>query len=99
MSPAAHRAPLPLLVGVGCISAAILMGELALPRIFSVTMFYHFAFLAVSVALFGLSASGVYVYVLPRLHAPERLERHLRSYAVAFAAVTLLSAVALPETP
>ena len=51
------------LVGVGCIAGAILMIELALTRIFSVTMYYHFAFLAISIALFGLSASGVYVYV------------------------------------
>ncbi len=39
------------------------MTELALTRIFSVTMYYHFAFLAISIALFGLSASGVYVYL------------------------------------
>ena len=51
------------LLGVGCVSAALLMIELALTRIFSVTMYYHFAFLAISIALFGLSASGVYVYV------------------------------------
>ena len=50
--------------GVGAVSAAILMTELALTRIFSVTMYYHFAFLAISIALFGLSASGVLVYVL-----------------------------------
>ena len=30
------------------------MTELALTRIFSVTMYYHFAFLAISIALFGL---------------------------------------------
>ena len=42
------------------------MTELALTRIFSVTMYYHFAFLAISIALFGLSASGVYVFLLPR---------------------------------
>ncbi len=42
------------------------MTELALTRIFSVTMYYHFAFLAISIALFGLSASGVTVYVLRR---------------------------------
>ena len=42
------------------------MTELALTRIFSVTMYYHFAFLAISIALFGLSASGVLVYALRR---------------------------------
>ena len=39
------------------------MTELALTRIFSVVMYYHFAFLAISIALFGLSASGVFAYV------------------------------------
>ena len=53
-----------VLAGIGAVSAALLMTELSLTRIFSVTMYYHFAFLAISIALFGLSASGVLVYVL-----------------------------------
>jgi hypothetical protein len=53
----------PALAGIFAVSAALLMTELALTRIFSVTMYYHFAFLAISIALFGLSASGVFVYV------------------------------------
>src|SRR5919106_7078416 len=53
-------------VGIASVSAALLMTELALTRIFSVTMYYHFAFLAISIALFGLSASGVFVYVTRR---------------------------------
>ena len=52
-----------VVAAIGCVSAALLMTELALTRIFSVTMYYHFAFLAISIALFGLSASGVYVYL------------------------------------
>ena len=32
--------------------------ELALTRIYSVTMYYHFAFLAISVALLGLAEMG-----------------------------------------
>jgi hypothetical protein len=39
-TPAAERDPL-ILAGVGAVSAAILMTELALTRIFSVTMYYH----------------------------------------------------------
>src|SRR5687767_9172335 len=53
-----------VMAGIAAISATLLMTELALTRIFSVTMYYHFAFLAISIALFGLSASGVLVYVL-----------------------------------
>src|SRR5262245_52949386 len=51
------------LIGVALISASLLMIELALTRIFSVVMYYHFAFLAISIALFGISASGVVAYV------------------------------------
>ncbi len=79
------------LAGVACISAALLMTELALTRIFSVTMYYHFAFLAISIALFGLGASGVYVYLargpLGRV-APARL---LAWHALAYALVTTVS--------
>jgi hypothetical protein len=54
------------LAGVALISTTLLMTELALTRIFSVVMYYHFAFLAISIALFGVSASGVYAYVRRR---------------------------------
>ena len=61
--------------GIAAVSAALLMTELALTRIFSVTMYYHFAFLAISIALFGLSASGVAVYLARRRLA--RVDSHL----------------------
>ena len=54
------------LIAVGLTSGTLLMTELALTRIFSVVMYYHFAFLAISIALFGLSASGVFAYVARR---------------------------------
>ncbi len=38
--------------------------ELALTRLFSVVFFYHFAFLAISLALFGFGAGGVFSYVI-----------------------------------
>ena len=87
------------LVAIAATSAALLMTELALTRIFSVTMFYHFAFLAISIALFGLSASGVYVYV-----ARERLKRFetgalLCAGALLHATATLLSLAALVRIP
>jgi len=54
------------LAGVALVSATLLMTELALTRIFSVVMYYHFAFLAISIALFGVSASGVIAYTARR---------------------------------
>src|SRR3989454_4317455 len=56
----------PTLAAVALISGSLLMTELALTRIFSVIMYYHFAFLAISIALFGFSASGVFAYIARR---------------------------------
>jgi len=83
------------LLGVGAIAGAILMIELALTRIFSVTMYYHFAFLAISIALFGLSASGVYVYVLRRVFERRSTASLLTTHSLLFAGVTVLSLAAL----
>jgi spermidine synthase len=52
-----------LLLGLGLASFAALLLELSLTRLFSVVLFYHFAFLAISVALLGLGAGGVFAYL------------------------------------
>ena len=41
-----------LIAGIALSSFAALLLELALTRVFSVVLFYHFAFLAISIALF-----------------------------------------------
>src|ERR1700726_1524539 len=53
-----------LLLGLALTSFAALLLELALTRLFSVVLFYHFAFLAISIALLGLGAGGGFAYVL-----------------------------------
>jgi spermidine synthase len=52
-----------LLAGVALTSFAALLLELSLTRLFSVVLFYHFAFLAISIALLGLGAGGVFAYL------------------------------------
>ncbi len=71
------------------------MTELALTRIFSVVMYYHFAFLAISIALFGLSASGVFAFV--RRQALDRRETGplLASRSLIFSACTIVALFAL----
>ncbi len=49
---------------------ATLLLELSLTRIFSVVFYYHFAFLAISIALFGLGAGGVFSYIVAGWKAP-----------------------------
>jgi hypothetical protein len=77
--------------GIAAVSAALLMTELALTRIFSVTMYYHFAFLAISIALFGLSASAVLVFVLRRRLARRDTRELLAHGALLHAAATLVA--------
>jgi len=65
-SPVATSIEIPertLLAGLALTSFAALLLELALTRLFSVVLFYHFAFLAISIALLGLGAGGVFAYL------------------------------------
>lgn len=55
--------PNALLAGLALSSFAALLLELALTRLFSVVLFYHFAFLAISIALLGLGSGGVFAYL------------------------------------
>ena len=57
------RADRSLLAGVFLVCFANLLLEVVVTRLFSATMFYHFTFLAVALALFGIAASGVYVFI------------------------------------
>jgi spermidine synthase len=83
------------LAGVALISCTLLMTELALTRIFSVVMYYHFAFLAISIALFGLSASGVFAYVAKRRLDRQPTETLLARQSVIYALFTLVALFAL----
>jgi hypothetical protein len=55
-----------MLSGMALCSFYALLLELALTRLFSVVLFYHFAFLAISIALLGLGARGVFAHLRKR---------------------------------
>ena len=94
-APLAATVDRAILAGIGAVSAALLMTELSLTRIFSVTMYYHFAFLAISIALFGLSASGVLVYVLRHRLATVSTRQLLASGALLHGLATLIALACL----
>src|SRR6476659_11049012 len=65
-TPVATEVKIPertLVAGLALTSFAALLLELALTRLFSVVLFYHFAFLAISIALLGLGAGGVFAHL------------------------------------
>src|SRR5256885_8964082 len=53
-----------LYLAVALTTLGALLLELSLTRIFSVVFYYHMAFLAISIALFGMGAGGVFSYVV-----------------------------------
>ena len=81
--------------GVALVSATLLMTELCLTRIFSVVMYYHFAFLAISIALFGLSASGVFAFVVRGRLDRKPTDRLLTRHSLIYAASTIVALFAL----
>ncbi|MFQ5793698.1 MAG: SAM-dependent methyltransferase [Candidatus Bipolaricaulia bacterium] len=56
----------PAFSAIGLISAAILGYEIALMRILSITQWFHFAYLIISVALLGFGASGTFLTLFRR---------------------------------
>src|SRR5262249_60529995 len=62
-------------------------------RIISVTSWYHLAFFVISIAMFGLTAGAVFVYLRRDAFRPERLSYHLAVATLAFALGTDLAIV------
>ena len=77
--------------GLFFVALATLMYEILLTRIFSVTMLYHFAFVALSVAMFGMTVGALLVYMRPDVFAGDRLQARLASASLIFPVAMLLS--------
>jgi len=58
-------------VGIFLAAAGVLAFEVLLTRVFSVVMWYHFASMAIAVAMFGLSVGGLLPYLLRRRNGPH----------------------------
>jgi len=71
--------------GVFLVALANVMYELLLTRIFSVTMWYHFAFMAISMAMLGMSAGALAVFLFPAYFPKEKTRQQLSWTALLFA--------------
>jgi hypothetical protein len=83
MDPEASGLPYGHHGAIAATSCAVLLFEVLMTRILSVTLSYHFAFLTISLAMLGLAAPGVWFSLAP----PRRSTLFIALYA---------SAVALP---
>lgn len=59
-----------LSAGIGLLSGAVMLYQVCLTRVFSFSVWHHFAFMIVSVALLGFALSGVALRLRPALGSP-----------------------------
>lgn len=85
-------------LGLFLTTLSLLQFELFLTRIFSVTMWYHFAFMAISLAMFGLAAGAVLVEVLPKREPHAMLANTGLLFAVS-SAVCFAAQLYIPVNP
>ncbi|HEY9773210.1 MAG TPA: hypothetical protein V6C81_05315 [Planktothrix sp.] len=77
--------------GIFLTSLATLMYEVLLTRIFSITTWYHFAFLAISIAMIGMTVGAILVYVRPREADFEQTAKRQAVSAFAFSISSILA--------
>jgi len=74
-------------LGVFLTALSTLLNQVLIPRVLSVMTWYHLAFFAISVAMFGLTAGGLAVYLrrkpLPEAVVSAHLARHALMLAIA----------------
>src|SRR3954463_7284178 len=91
IAPASLPRRAPFLAGVFLITFAVLLFQIVQTRILSVIAWYYLAFFAISVAMLGMTAGAVSVYLRRDRFTPE-------TFATALADNALLAAVAMPAS-
>jgi len=74
----------PFYLGIFLISLSALSLEISLIRFFSISQWHHFAFMVISIALFGIAASGTFLSI-------KELRKPLTASAILFAFTTLVA--------
>ena len=78
-------------IGIFLVAMATLMFEILLTRIFSVTLWAHLAFVAVSIAMFGMTLGAVLVYVFSAWFTPARARLNLALSSALFGVTAVWS--------
>src|SRR5512146_963219 len=85
--PADAKIP-PVILLTSCASLAY---EVTLTRIFSISLWYHYAFMIISIAMLGYAASGTALALSPRLKDSGRIGRYALLLGIAIPASYLLA--------
>ena len=89
--PRSARAGARTFAGLFLVTLSTLTYQLLLTRTFSVTMYYHFAFVAISVTMFGMAVGAIAVFLRPAVFVAERVNDHLAIGSAICAAGIVLS--------
>jgi SAM-dependent methyltransferase len=81
--------------GVFLTTLSVLVYQVVTTRILSALTWYHLAFLSISLAMLGMTAAGLYVYLWAPPPTAERTRRVLVSHSIWFAASVPLCHVGL----
>lgn len=92
--------PLRFYGGVFLITASTLMLQVVQTRILSVVAWYYMAFLVISVAMFGITAGTVWVYLRRQRFSERTLSHDLAYFASALAlSIVICGAIQMTLTP
>lgn len=94
----ASNRPFNYYAGILILSAATLLLEITMTRIFTVLFFNHFAFLIISTALFGFGLSGVFLSIFPSVYT-RHLGKSLTGLSLAFGMSSLLTLKIIVTVP
>lgn len=90
VSPRAGGLPLRVAIGIGIVAASTLALQVLLSRLFAAVLLYHFAFLAVSLALLGVGGGAILIYVRPGWFERGGVERSLARWATVLAVLLVV---------
>ncbi len=90
MTDAARATPR-IYAGLFLVTLATLVFEILLTRIFSISLWYHFAFMAISVAMFGITVGALIVHLKPAWFPQEKTPQRLAEFALCFGLLIVFS--------
>ncbi|MEI6126019.1 MAG: hypothetical protein WCQ99_05635 [Pseudomonadota bacterium] len=80
--------------GIFLTALATLVWEILITRIFSATMYYHFVFMSISLAMLGFACSGICVYLFPSFFNREKSYDQLTGTASLFS-LAMMAAITI----
>ena len=93
-----ERGKLQFLAGLFLICMCVLMLQIIETRLLSVIAYYYLAFLAIGMAMFGMTAGSLFVYYRQRYFSADRLLPNLVWISSSFAIAVVVSALLMIST-